>query len=321
MARTFYFFNPEKMSFEKAKLSIWGILKRILWLVATAISFAVLVLWVAFYVFDSPREKMLQRENIELKEQLQQINQKLEVMDIVLEDIQDRDDQVYRMILEANPVPLEKRNPWFDLKTRYDSIAPNETMKLLINIDVKTNLLLIKLNEERKSLDSLLLLAEKKSDMLAAIPAIRPIKNMYNVTSGFGSRMHPILKVWRRHEGVDITAPRGTPVYATADGVISRKQSQSGYGIAVIIDHGYSYETLYAHLSKRIVKPGQKVKRGELIGYVGNTGFSLGSHLHYEVWKNGTPVNPVHFFVSDITPEEYNAILESSKIMNQSLSP
>ena len=321
MARTFYFFNPEKMSFEKAKLSIWGILKRILWLVATAISFAVLVLWVAFYVFDSPREKMLQRENIELKEQLQQINQKLEVMDIVLEDIQDRDDQVYRMILEANPVPLEKRNPWFDLKTRYDSIAPNETMKLLINIDVKTNLLLIKLNEERKSLDSLLLLAEKKGDMLAAIPAIRPIKNMYNVTSGFGSRMHPILKVWRRHEGVDITAPRGTPVYATADGVISRKQSQSGYGIAVIIDHGYSYETLYAHLSKRIVKPGQKVKRGELIGYVGNTGFSIGSHLHYEVWKNEIPVNPVHFFVSDITPEEYNSILESSKIMNQSLSP
>jgi len=321
VARTFYFFNPENMSFEKAKLSLWGILKRIIWLVTTAISFAILVLWVAFYVFDSPREKMLQRENNELKEQLQLINKKLEVMDIVLEDIQDRDDQVYRMILEADPIPLEKRNPWFDLKTRYDSIAPNETMKLLMNIDLKTNQLLIKLNEERKSLDTLLLLAEKKGDMLACIPAIRPIKNMYNVTSGFGLRIHPILKIWRRHEGVDITAPRGTPVYATADGTVSRKQSQSGYGTTVILDHGYSYETLYAHLSKRIVKPGQKVKRGELIGYVGNTGFSLGSHLYYEVWKNGTPVNPVHFFVSDITPEEYNAILESSKIMNQSLSP
>ena len=134
-------------------------------------------------------------------------------------------------------------------------------------------------------------------------------------------RMHPILKVWRRHEGVDITAPRGTPVYATADGVISRKQAQSGYGTSIIIEHGYSYETLYAHLSRRAVKPGQKVKRGELIGYVGNTGFSLGSHLHYEVWKSGKPVNPVHYFVSDITPEEYNTILESSKIMNQALSP
>jgi len=321
VARTFYFFNPETMSFEKAKLSLWGIVKRTIWLIVTAIAFAILTLWIAFYVFDSPREKMLQRENNELKERLQHINQKLEVMDVVLEDIQDRDDQVYRMILEVDPIPFEKRNPWFDLKTRYDSIAPNETMKLLMSIDLKTNQLLVKLNEERKSLDTLLHLAGRKSDMLACIPAIRPIKNMYNVTSGFGMRMHPILKVWRRHEGVDITAPRGTPVYATADGVVSRKQSPSGYGTNIIIEHGYSYETLYAHLSKKVVKPGQKVKRGQLIGHVGNTGFSLGSHLHYEVWKSGKPVNPVHYFVSDITPEEYNAILESSKIMNQSLSP
>jgi len=320
MAQTFYFFNPNTMSFEKAKLSFWGIVKRIIWLVATAISFAILTLWIAFYVFDSPREKMLQRENNELKEQLQHINKKLEVMDLVLEDIQDRDDQVYRAILEVDPIPFEKRNPWFDLKTRYDSIAPNETMKLLMNIDLKTNQLLIKLNEERKSLDTLLLLAERKGDMLASIPAIRPIKGMYNVTSGFGMRIHPILKTRRPHTGVDITAPRGTPVYATADGVVSRKQAQSGYGISVIIEHGYSYETLYAHLSKRVVKPGQKVKRGELIGYVGSTGFSLGPHLHYEVWRNGNPVNPVFFFISDITPEEYNAILESSKIVNQALS-
>jgi murein DD-endopeptidase MepM/ murein hydrolase activator NlpD len=120
---------------------------------------------------------------------------------------------------------------------------------------------------------------------------------------------------------VDITAPRGTPVYATADGVVAYKKAPSGYGTTVIIDHGYSYETLYAHLSKSLVRSGQKVKRGQMIGLVGNTGFSLGPHLHYEVWRNGNPVNPVHFFVSDITPEEYNAILESSKIVNQALSP
>jgi len=308
------------MSFEKAKLSLSSILKRIVWLVATAIAFALLTLWIAFYVFDSPREKMLQRENNELKEQLQIINKKLDVMDVVLEDIQDRDDQVYRAIMEADPIPLEKRNPWFDLKTRYDSIAPNETMKLLMNVDLKTRKLLIKLNEERKSLDTLLKSAERKSDMLASIPAIRPIKNMYNVTSGFGLRYHPILKILKWHTGVDITAPRGTPVYATADGIVSFKQAQSGYGTNVIINHGYSYETLYAHLSKRVVKPGQKVKRGQLVGYVGNTGLSVGPHLHYEVWKNGNPVNPVHYFFSDITPEEYNAILESSKVVNQALS-
>ena len=308
------------MSFEKAKLSFWGLLKRILWLVATAISFAIFVLWIAFYVFDSPREKMLQRENNELKKELQSINEKLEVMEVVLDDIQDRDDQVYRTILEAEPIPLEKRNPWFNFKTKYDSIPPNETMKLLKNIDVKTKQLLAKLFEENKSLDTLLVLAERKSEMLASIPAIRPIKNMYNVTSGFGMRYHPIFKTLRQHTGVDITAPRGTPVYATADGVVSARQTYSGYGICVVISHGFSYETLYAHLSKRTVRIGQKVKRGELIGYVGTTGISIGPHLHYEVLKNGKHVNPVHYFYSDITPEEYNAIIESSKKINQALS-
>jgi len=320
MARDFYFFNPNTMSFEKAKLSFWGLVKRIIWLLATAFAFAVLVLWIAFYVFESPREKMLQRENHELKTRLHIINQKLEVMDVVLEDIQDRDDQVYRTIFEAEPIPLETRNPWFNLTSRYDSIPLNETMKLLRNIDLKTQALLIKLNAERKSLLAMQKLAENKSDMLAAIPAIRPIKNMYNVTSGFGMRIHPIIKTYRKHTGVDITAPQGTPVYATADGVVSRQQTAIGYGIHIIIDHGYSYQTLYGHLSKKAVKAGQKVKRGELIGYVGNTGYSLGPHLHYEVWKNGTPVNPVQFFTSDITPEEYNAILESSKKVNQALS-
>jgi len=320
VARDFYFFNPKTMSFEKAKLSLWGLFKRIIWLVATAISFAIFVLWIAFYVFESPHEKMLQKENNELKKQLQFVNEKLEVMDIVLNDIQDRDDHVYRIILEADPVPLEKRNPWFNIKTKYDSIPINETMKLLKSIDVKTSQLLLKLAYERKSIDTVLQLAERKNDMLASIPAIRPIKNMYNVTSGFGMRYHPILKTLRRHTGVDITAPRGTPVYATADGVVSGKQTYEGYGISVLINHGFSYETIYAHLSKKTVRPGQKVKRGELIGYVGNTGLSIGPHLHYEVWKNGTPVNPVFYFYSDITPEEYNAIIESSKKMNQALS-
>ena len=320
MARDFYFFNPKTMSFEKAKLSFWGLIKRVIWLVATAISFAVFVLWIAFYVFDSPKEKMLQRENNELKKQLQFVSGKLEVMELVLDDIQDRDDQVYRTIFEAEPIPFEKRNPWFDFKTRYDSIPLNETMKLLKNIDLKTNQLLIKLAEEHRSLDTILLLAERKNDMLAHIPAIRPIKNMYNVTSGFGMRYHPIFKTLRQHTGVDITAPRGTPVYATADGVVLNRQTYSGYGISVVIDHGYSYETLYAHLSKKTVRAGQRVKRGELIGYVGTTGISIGPHLHYEVFKNGKHVNPVYYFYSDITPEEYDAIVKSSKKVNQSLS-
>jgi murein DD-endopeptidase MepM/ murein hydrolase activator NlpD len=243
-------------------------------------------------------------------------------MEVVLADIQDRDDQVYRTILEADPVPFEKRNPWFNFSTKYDSIPQTETMLLLKNIDLKTKHLLIKLAEGRKSLDTILQLAERKSDMLLHIPAICPLKNVYSVTSGFGMRYHPILKTLRPHTGVDITAPTGTPVFAAADGVVSATHPSysSGYGICVLINHGYSYETLYAHLSKKIVYPGQKVKRGQLIGYVGSTGLSVGPHLHYEVWKNGKPVNPVFYFFSDITPEEYNAILESSRKMNQALS-
>lgn len=156
--------------------------------------------------------------------------------------------------------------------------------------------------------------------MLAAIPAIRPIKNMKRISSGFGYRYHPILKILRPHTGIDIAAPKGTPIYATADGVVSRESPGSGYGITVVLNHGYSYKTLYAHLSKKAVRPGKRVKRGDIIGYVGSTGLSFGPHLHYEVIKGGVRVNPVHYFFNDITPEEYDMILESSKVVNQALS-
>ena len=320
MSKTFYQFNTKTLSFEKAKFSFKDLIKRILWLAATALSFALFVLWISFYLIDSPKEKMLQKENNELKEKLQKISQKLDVMEIVLNDIQDRDDNVYRSILEAEPIPIEKRNPYFVDNNQYESIATAEAEKLLKLIESKTEKLILQLAVEKKSIDTLLMLANTKNEMLLAIPAIRPIKNMHNITSGFGMRYHPILKTLRPHTGIDITAPKGTPVYATADGIVSSEKAQMGYGTTVIINHGYSYQTLYGHLSKRVVKAGQRVKRGELIGYVGSTGLSLGSHLHYEVLKSGTPVNPVFYFINDITPQEYDAILESSRKINQALS-
>jgi len=320
MSKTFYQFNTKTLSFEKAKFSFKDLIKRILWLAATALSFALFVLWISFYLIDSPKEKMLQKENNELKEKLQKISQKLDVMEIVLNDIQDRDDNVYRSILEAEPIPIEKRNPYFVDNNQYESIATAEAEKLLKLIESKTEKLILQLAVEKKSIDTLLILANTKNEMLLAIPAIRPIKNMHNITSGFGMRYHPILKTLRPHTGIDITAPKGTPVYATADGTVSSEKAQMGYGTTVIINHGYSYQTLYGHLSKRVVKAGQRVKRGELIGYVGSTGLSLGSHLHYEVLKSGTPVNPVFYFINDITPQEYDAILESSRKINQALS-
>lgn len=320
MAKSFYYFNPTTLSFEKAEFSFKDLVKRALWLLATALSFALVFIWISFYVIDSPKERVLQKENNELKERLKQINQKLNVMEIVLNDIQDRDDNVYRSIFEAEPVPIELRNPFFNKSTKYDHISEYESVKLLNIIADKTDQLIVQMALERRSLDTVASLVKRKSELLNAIPAIRPIKNMYQVTSGFGRRYHPILKTIRPHTGIDITAPKGTPVYATADGVVSSDQGGSGYGVTVVLNHGFSYQTLYAHLSKKLVKTGQRVKRGQLIGYVGNTGLSMGSHLHYEVLKGGVPVNPVHYFFSDITPQEYDAILESSKKINQALS-
>ena len=319
MAKTFYHFNTNTLSFEKVKLSVKDIVKRVLWLFASALTFAVIFIWIAFYLIDSPKEKMLQQENEQLKEQLREMDNKLDLMSEAMADIENRDDNIYRVIFEADPMPVEERYPKL-----YDqnqaSMGNTDALALLQDVSNRANQLIVRLSAQSRSFDTIAEVAQRKSDMLTSIPAIRPLKGVKTISSGFGGRYHPILKTIRMHTGVDLSAPKGTPVYATADGVVSGEKGGSGYGIVVILNHGYSYQTLYAHLSKKVVKPGQKVKRGQLIGYVGNTGLSFGTHLHYEVIKNGVKVNPVHYFFDDITPEEYDAILESSKIVNQALS-
>ena len=319
MAKTFYHFNTNTLSFEKVKLSVKDIIKRVLWLFASALTFAVIFIWIAFYLIDSPKEKMLQQENEQLREQLRAMDKRMDVMSEAMTDIENRDDNIYRVIFETDPMPVEERYPKLYQQSRAN-LGNKDALALLDEVSDKANQLIVRLSAQSRSFDTIADIAQRKSEMLTAIPAIRPLKNMRAITSGFGARYHPILKTMRVHTGVDMAAPKGTPIYATADGVVSREKGGSGYGIVVIINHGYSYKTVYAHMSKKVVKPGQRVKRGEIIGYVGNTGLSFGSHLHYEVIKNGVKVNPVHYFFDDITPEEYNAILESSKIVNQALS-
>ncbi|MCQ2286053.1 MAG: M23 family metallopeptidase [Bacteroidales bacterium] len=294
--------------------------KKIAWFVATATAFAVLVVWIAFYMFNSPKEKMLMRENNELKEQIAAINEKMDKMSLVLHDIEERDDNVYRSIFEEEPVPHDERYPLANEKFNHSNLNHDEAIELINNTLTKSDELIVRLSVQEQSLDKIEKLVSQKAEMMGSIPAIRPLKNISEISSGFGMRYHPILKTLRRHTGIDIAAPKGTPVYATADGTVSREKPGSGYGNTVILNHGYSYKTLYAHLSKTNVKAGQKVKRGQIIGYVGNTGLSFGSHLHYEVRKNDIPVNPVHYFFNDVTPEEYEQILESSKKINQALS-
>lgn len=319
MAKTFYHFNTKTLSFEKVKLSVKDIVKRVLWIFASALTFAAIFIWIAFYLIDSPKEKMLQQENEKLKAQIKSLDKRLDVMSDALADIENRDDNIYRVIFETNPLPAEQRYPQLYAQ-KNANLDNGDAFELMKGVSDKADRLIVQLSAQSRSFDTIADVAQRKSDMLMSIPAIRPMKNIHSVTSGFGRRYHPILKTMRMHTGVDIAAPKGTPIYATADGRVTSQTGGSGYGITVVINHGYSYQSLYAHLSKKVVKPGEKVKRGQLIGYVGNTGLSFGPHLHYEVIKGGVKVNPVHYFFDDITPQEYDAILESSKIVNQALS-
>lgn len=320
MPKSFYHFNPETLSYEKVKLGFKHVFKRVIWVFASGFALALIFVWIAFYFVDSPKVKILERENNELKSEVEYLTSRLDLMSDVLLDIEDRDDNVYRTILEADPVPASERYPLILDDSRFDSISRTEAYSLLKEANKKADKLTVRLAAQAKSFAELEKISGSKTDMLNRIPAIRPLKNMYAITSGFGRRYHPILKRLRAHTGVDIAAPKGTPIYATADGTVTSESPGGGYGLTIVINHGFSYKTLYAHLSKKAVKPGQKVKRGQVIGYVGSTGMSTGSHLHYEVIKNGQRVNPVYYFNAEITPEEYNQILKSSKKVNQSLS-
>lgn len=320
MPKSFYHFNPKTLSFEKVKLSFKHLFIRLIWVFLSGVAFALTFVWVVFYLVDSPKEKLLEEENHQLKGEVEHLSARLDILSDVLLDIEDRDDNVYRVIFEADPVPTSERYPLIKEDNSRDSLSRSEAYALLKEANKKADKLTVRLAAQTRSLEELERISSMKSDMLNSIPAIRPLKNMYSISSGFGRRYHPILKTLRAHTGIDIAAPKGTPVYATADGTVTNENPGGGYGMVIVISHGYSYKTLYAHLSKKAVKPGQKVKRGQVIGYVGSTGMSSGSHLHYEVIKNGKHVNPVYYFYSDITPEEYNTILESSKRVNQSLS-
>ncbi len=320
MPKSFYHFNPETLSYEKVKLGFKHVFKRVIWVFASGFALALILVWVAFYFVDSPKVKILEKENNELKGEVEYLSSRIDKLSDVLLDIEDRDDNVYRTVFEADPVPASERYPLILDNPRFDSISRSEAYSLLKEANKKADKLTVRLAAQAKSLSELEKIAGNKAELLTCIPAIRPLKNMYSITSGFGRRYHPILKRLRVHTGVDITAPKGTPVYATADGTVTSESPGGGYGLVIVINHGYSYKTLYAHLSKKAVRPGQKVRRGQVIGYVGSTGMSTGSHLHYEVIKNGQRVNPVYYFNAEITPAEYNKLLESSKRVNQSLS-
>lgn len=313
-----YKFNTKSLSFERIKTTPFQWLKRILTYLATAISFAVIVLliWTAF--FESPKEKQLKRELQTYNQTLTSMQKRIDLLSTVLQGMEEKDDNLYRVILDAEPV---NRGLYVkDFEEHRAVLASQNQSDALKQMQAKTSMLTLRAQTQLSSYQELWELAQEKEARRAAIPAISPVKNPV-VISGFGMRYHPVYKILRMHTGIDIIGKKGTPIYATADGVVVTEQDgYSGYGITVQINHGRGYHTLYAHLSKAIVAPGKKVKRGEVIGYMGSTGLSTGVHLHYEVIRNGEKVNPIHYFFGDLSPKEYNEIIKQASEVNQSLS-
>lgn len=290
------------------------------WL-ATAVVFGALIMLVSYNFFDSPKEKRLKRALEESNYQFELLKQRTEQMEMVLNDIQERDNTIYRVIFEAEPIPNSVRGAGYGGVDRYNALRNMYNSDVVVDMTKKVDRLSKQLYIQSKSYDEVWDLVKNKANMLASIPAIQPIanKDLKHMASGYGMRMHPIYKTVKMHTGMDFTAPVGTEIYATGNGTVSKIELNGrGYGNNIIIDHGYAYETLYGHLSRMVVRQGQKVKRGDLIAYVGNSGSSTGPHLHYEVRKHGDPINPVNFYYNDLTPEEYQKVLEISSMPGQS---
>ena len=274
-----------------------------------------------FNFFDSPKEKMLIRELDNMVLQYELMNEKLSQVSAVLDNVQDRDDNIYRVIFEADPIPSSIRKAGIGGVNRYEKLEGYNNSELIISTAQKLDKISKQLYIQSKSFDEVIEMATKKSDMLASIPAIQPVTNkeLKRLSSGYGRRIDPYYKKPKFHYGVDFSAPKGTPIYATGNGTVKKtKKSRRGFGNHIVIDHGYGYESLYAHMQKYTVRRGQKVKRGDLIGYVGNSGKSTAPHLHYEVHKDGKKVNPAYYFHNDLTPEDFDRMLELAAQENQS---
>ena len=271
---------------------------------------------------ESPKERTLKRELQNAQLQFELLNKKMKEAEAVLASIAERDNNIYRVYFEANPIPDEQRKAGFGGINRYKNLEGFDNSKLIIESNKRLDILQKQIVVQSKSLDEIAKLAAEKEKLLAAIPAMQPVRNqdLKRMASGYGMRSDPFTKVRKMHYGMDFSAPRGTPIYASGDGIIDRADNTAtGYGNHIRIDHGYGYVSLYAHLYKYNVRKNQKVKRGDLIGFVGSTGRSEAPHLHYEIFKDGERINPINFYYGSLTAEEFNKMLEHASLENQSL--
>jgi len=323
MAKIKYHYDTESCKYIRVKTSTGDIILNTLGIFSLTIGMAVGLVFLHDNYFESPKVVKLKNEVKEMEFYLEEFQNKVTSMDKNLSEMSKRDDNIYRVVLGSEPIDKSIREAGIGGSDRYEDIKNKDFdhEDVIVELNEALDKLRRKMYIESKSHDEVVQLAENKEKLFAAIPAIQPTKkNTVVLASGFGMRIHPIYKVRKMHSGIDFAAPIGTPIYATADGVVDNVDiSFTGYGKKVEINHGFGYRTRYAHMHAFVVKNGQTVKRGELIGFVGDTGLSTAPHLHYEVFINGAQVNPIHYFFNDLNPAEYAKIIELASIENQSL--
>ncbi len=324
MTKVKFKFNSESLRYDQIQRSFKDrVLKFLAYFVGSLLLAGVYML-VFSQFFDSPKERRLKRENNQLLAQYEILNKKLNQVGVVLADLEQRDDDLYRTIFEAEPISGSVRSQGLGGVNRYSDLEGYDNSEIVINTAKQLDAITKRMYVQSKSYDALIDLAKNKEDMIASVPAIQPIanKDLKKTASGWGYRIHPIYKIRRFHYGMDFTAPTGTPVYATGNGKVVRViTSRRGYGNQIVVDHGFGYKTRYGHLSHLNgfnVKKGQKVKRGDIIGFVGSTGLSTAPHLHYEVHQNGKKVNPINYYFNDLSAEEWDRMIILSMKSGQS---
>ena len=321
MKKIKYYYNTNTLRYEKLETPLRVKLLRIFGFIAAAFVTAALISFIAFQFIGSPQEKILANQNEILKDKYSELDDVVRSINERMQELEKRDNNVYRAIFEANPIPDSARARKMENEQELAMLERMKGRELVNSIVLTLNSLNRRVKSQEDSFEEIQKLVANKEQLLAHTPAIQPVSNkdLTRVASGYGYRIDPIYKTTKMHAGIDFTAPQGTPIYATADGTIKTAgNTGNGYGNHVIINHGYGYETLYGHMVRVKARNGQAIKRGEVIGWVGSTGKSTGPHCHYEVHKYGNKIDPVYFFYNDLSPEQFDLILKRAAATNQS---
>ncbi|NCT92793.1 MAG: M23 family metallopeptidase [Chitinophagaceae bacterium] len=322
MKKIKYYYNTHTLRYEKLEVPLRVRLLQLFGFIAASIVTGLIIFAIAFRYIDSPKEKLLRQQNDDLKEGYGILQERLQQLELQMDELANRDNDVYRTIFGADPIPDSARIREMEKRKEVQLVQRLGESELVNGITSQLNNLALRMAYQDKSFNDITNMVKNKEQLLAAIPAIQPVsnKNLTRIASGYGYRIDPIYKDRRAHRGLDFTAPMGTPIYATADGVVTDAGfNTGGFGNRVVINHGYGFETLYGHMYRIKARVGQKVKRGEVIGYVGNTGKSSGAHCHYEVHRKGIPVDPIYYFYNDLTPAQFDRLLKLAAASNQSM--